>query len=354
MPITHNHIWGKIVNFENLYSAFRAASRSKRFRGSVLRYQQCLEENLIQALNQLAWKQWQPSRYREFYVYEPKKRTIHAPPFKDRVIHHALVRVIEPLFERKFIPDSYACRTGKGTHAAQLRVKSFAVAADKKWGDYYVLKADIKGYFPSIDRHVLFDLIKRTISDKEVLWLVSQIINCDGDKRGLPIGALTSQLFANVYLDALDHYVKDDLGVKMYARYMDDFIIIHPDHDYLKGLLADIGIFIAERLHLTFNPKTTIFKSGNSTCHPIDFCGYRMWPDHTKPRKRIVKAARKRFKKFTELYRQRLMAPEQIRASLMSFLGYMKHCHGKRSVESILHQLVLTRPEPPFLTAQGE
>ena len=343
MPVTQNNIWGDIVNFENLYESFRSASRAKRFRGSVLNYGQHLEENLINTLNQLIWKQWQPSRYREFYVYEPKKRTIHAPPFKDRVVHHALVRVIEPLFERKFIPDSYACRTGKGTHAAMLRVESFAVTANKKWGDYYVLKADIKSYFPSIDRNVLFDLIKRTISDKDALWLIGQIINCDGDVRGVPIGALTSQLFANIYLDALDHYVKDELGVKMYARYMDDFLVVHPDKDYLNKLLLDIGAFITDRLHLTFNPKTTIFKSGSSTCHPIDFCGYRVWPDYTKPRKRTVKAARKRFKKFVELYRLGLMTLEQIRVSIVSFLGYMKHCDGKRSVESILNQLVFTK-----------
>ena len=343
MPVTHNNIWDKIVNFENLYEAYRAASKAKRFRGSVLHYSQRLEENIIEALNQLTWKQWQPSRYREFFVYEPKKRTINAPPFKDRVVHHALVQIIEPLFERKFIPDSYACRAGRGTHAAQLRVESFAVAANKKWGDYYVLKADIKSFFPSIDRNVLFDLVKRTISDKDTLWLIGQIINCDGDQRGVPIGALTSQLFANIYLDSLDHYIKDELGVKMYARYMDDFVVVHPDKDYLNKLHADIGVFITERLHLTFNPKTTIFKSGNGTCHPIDFCGYRIWPNRTRPRKRTVKGARKRFKKFAELYSQDLMTLEQIRTSIMSFLGYMKHCDGKKSVESMLEQIVFRK-----------
>ena len=265
-------------------------------------------------------------------------------------MHHALVRVVEPLFERRFIPDSYACRSGKGTHAAKLRVESFAVAANKKWDDYYVLKADIKGYFPSIDRNILFDLIKRTISDKKTLWLIGQIINCDGDKRGVPIGALTSQLFANIYLDALDHYVKDELGVKMYARYMDDFVIVHPDKDYLKKLLSDIDVFITERLHLTFNPKTTIFKSGNGTCHPIDFCGYRIWPDYTRPRKRTVKAANKRFKKFVELYRRGLMTLEQIRVSIVSFLGYMKHCDGKRTVESMLEKHVFSRGTSPAPT----
>jgi RNA-directed DNA polymerase len=340
MPVTHNNLWSQITSFENIHAGFREASRNKRYHGAVLFYQQHLEENIINAQNLLLWKQWQPSPYREFCVYEPKKRTINAPPFKDRVVHHALVRVIEPLFERKFITDTFACRKGLGTHAAKERVESYAAAAHKKWGDYYVLKADIKGFFPSIDRHVLSEILKRTISDKDVLWMFDRIIACDGDRRGIPIGALTSQLFANVYLDQLDHFLKDDLGVKMYARYMDDFLVIHPDKDYLKHILAEAENFITDRLHLELNAKTAIFKSGEGLCHPIDFCGYRIWPTHTKPRIRTVKAARKRFKKFGKLYSQGLIKLDKVRASVASFLGYMKHCDGVRSIESVLWNAV--------------
>ena len=336
MPTTHNNLWPQIVNFENFVHAYRAASRNKRYQPAALKYRQHLEENLIDALNLLSWKQWQPSAYREFCVYEPKKRLISAPAFKDRVVHHALVRVIEPLFERKFVADSFACRTGKGTHAAKRRVESFAKAAQKQWGEFYVLKGDIRAYFHSIDRRVLLDLIERTISDVDVLWLVRQIVACDGDHRGIPIGALTSQLFANVYLDALDHHVKDDLGVKMYARYMDDFLVVHQDKDYLKTLLADIDHYITDRLHLTLNPKTSIFKSGSGSCHSIDFCGYRIWPDCTKPRKRTVRAAKKRFRKLSELYRLGQIDAGRLRSSAMSFLGYMKHCQGSLTVESAL------------------
>lgn len=336
MPVTHNNLWPQVANFENLFQAYKAAARHKRYQPSALNYRQRLEENLINSLNLLIWKQWQPARYREFCVYEPKKRIINAPAFKDRVVHHALVRVIEPLFENKFISDSFACRVGKGTHAAKQRVDSFATAAHKKWGEYYVLKGDIKAYFHSIDRHVLLELIERTISDKDVLWLIKQIIACDGDRRGIPIGALTSQLFANVYLDSLDHYVKDDLGAKMYARYMDDFLVVHPDKEHLNKMLADIDRFITTRLHLTLNPKTTIYKSGSGTCHSIDFCGYRIWPGCAKPRKRTVKAARKRFKKLSELCRCGGISAARLRSSVMSFRGYMKHCNGMATLESVL------------------
>lgn len=336
MPVTHNNLWGQIVNFENFFSAFTAAARGKRYKTSVLSYRRNLEDNIINAINQLTWKEWEPSRYREFYIHDPKKRLISAPPFKDRVVHHALVQVITPLFERKFIADSFACRAGKGTHAAKERVEAFAAAAFRNWGEYYVLKADISGFFYNIDRQVLLELIRRTISDRDVLWLIRRIVECDGDDKGIPIGALTSQLFANIYMNELDHYVKDCRGVKMYARYMDDFVIIHKDKAYLQGLLVDIRRFLTDRLKLELNPKTGIFKSGRGGCHAVDFCGYRIWPDHTKPRKRTVKVARKRLKKLSDRYFHGEITLGKLSSSVMSFLGYMKHCSGAFSMESVL------------------
>lgn len=336
MPTTHQNLWSQIANFESLFQGYCAAARNKRYRPSALGYRERLEENLINTLNLLLWKQWEPSPYRQFCVYEPKKRHISAPAFRDRVVHHALVRAIEPLFERKFISDSFACRKGKGTHAAKQRVEAFAAAADRRWSGYYVLKGDISSYFHSIDRRTLMDMIERTISDRDVLWLIERIVDCAGDRRGIPIGALPSQLFANIYLSALDHHVKDDLGVKMYARYMDDFLIVHPDKDYLQARLADIEAFVTDRLLLTLNPKTTIYKSGRGQCHSIDFCGYRIWPDHVKPRKRTVRAAKKRFRKLAELQREGKITPERLQASVMSFRGYMKHCNVRRTLESAL------------------
>ena len=343
MPVTHNNLWHQVVNFENLFSAYGAAARGRRYKPSVLHYRQRLEEHLINTMNELTWKQWSPSRFKEVYVFDPKQRLISAPPFKDRVVHHALVQVIAPLFERKFIADSFACRTGKGTHAAKERVEHLTADAHKKWGEYYVLKGDIKAYFHSINRGVLMELVERTISDKDVLWLIRGIVESDGDEQGIPIGALTSQLFANVYLGALDHFLKDDLGVKMYVRYMDDFVVIHNDKEYLKQLLAEIDAFITNRLRLTLNPKTTIYKSGAGICHSIDFCGYRIWPGYTKPRKSTVKRARKRFKKLSVLYGEGKLALFRVSASMASFAGYMKHCSGGATLESVCSKTVLAR-----------
>jgi hypothetical protein len=133
MPVTYNNLWKEIASFESLYEGYRAAARNKRFSDSALNYRQRLEENIINTLNMLIWKEWRPSPYREFHVYDPKKRLISAPPFKDRVVHHALVKVLEPLFERKFIADSFACRAGKGTHAAKQRVEAFAASAQRRY-----------------------------------------------------------------------------------------------------------------------------------------------------------------------------------------------------------------------------
>ncbi|MGK0189866.1 MAG: RNA-directed DNA polymerase [Verrucomicrobiales bacterium] len=180
---------------------------------------------------------YQPSPYRYFHIYEPKKRRVAAAPFRDRVVHHAVVRVLEPRFEKRFIEDSFACRSGKGTHAAMYRASAFA----RKFP--YVLKCDIRKYFPSIDHEPLMHQVARVIGDRRVLDLIQRIVDSHFDsvvrewpdaddqfavreqRQGLPIGNLTSQFLANVYLDGFDHFVKQDLRVRCYFRYVDDFVI---------------------------------------------------------------------------------------------------------------------------------
>ena len=273
-------------------------------------------------------------------VYEPKARFIQAPPFKDRVVHHALVQVIEPLFERKFIHDSYACRVGKGTIAAVLRTQNFLRRAKAKWRQVYVLKADISKYFPSIQHDHLLRILKRTIRDKDVLWLCEIIIrNCGEGGRGIPAGALTSQLWGGVYLGQLDHLIKDEFGIRFYTRYMDDWIILAPDKKRLWSILDAIEDFLTSRLELRLNPKTRIFPAS----HGVDFCGYRIWATHLLPRKRNTTRMRRRFRKLAKLYAERQITLKKVRASVMSFLGYMKHCSGFRTTESVLGELILRR-----------
>lgn len=339
MPKSVNGLWEQVVAFENLFEAYKEARKGKRHRSDVLKFGYNIEENLINIQNHLIWKSWSPGKYRAFCVYDPKKRLILAPSFEDRVVHHAIVRVVEPFFEKKFIYDSYACRRGKGIHFAVLRLQSFLKRAKRIYPKVYVLKADISSYFPSIDHNILINVLERTIRDKNVLWLFKKIIYESGYEHcGIPVGALTSQLFANIYLDQLDHYLKDDLGVKFYVRYMDDFVILGDSKQYLWELLDKIKTFLVS-LKLNLNPKTSIFPASKG----VDFAGYRTWSTHILPRKRNVKRARKRFKKLALLYNQGEITLQKVKNSIMSFVGYMKHCNGHRSLFYILRETVLTR-----------
>ncbi len=340
MPKTVSGLWEKVVSFESLYRAYLAARKGKRCSTDVLRYGDSLEENIINTQNLLVHHMWFPGRWREFWVCEPKKRRICAPPFEDRVVHHALVAAIEPCFERRFIYDSYACRTGKGTHAAHRRLMRFIRAARQKWGKFYVLQTDISAYFPSIRHDLLIDAIGRSISDPDVMWLIQCIVKDSGfTGRGLPIGALTSQLFANVFLDKLDHHIKDDLGERYYVRYMDDTVTISPSRKHLQEMEAHIGEFLGRELDLRLNPKTKVYPSVRG----IDFCGYRCWATHVLPRQRNVRRIQRRLRKMAKLYSRGEIELSQVQPVVASYLGYMQHCNGYKTVSRFLGDLVFER-----------
>ena len=340
MPTTYNKLWDKVIDWENLHQAYLSASKGKRFQREVLEFNSNLEENLINIQNHLIWKSWTPGPFRSFMVYEPKQRHIQAPPFKDRVVHHALVQVIEPLVEKKFIHHSYACRVGKGNHSSVLQLQNYLRSAKVKWNKTYVLKADISKYFPSIKHDILVRILKRTIRDKDVLWLCESIIrHCGENGQGIPVGALTSQLFANVYLDQLDHFLKDNHGVKFYVRYMDDWVILAREKNSLVYILERAAQFLDINLGLKLNPKTSIFPASQG----CDFCGYRVWPTHLLPRKRNVKRTKLKLRKLARLYYNGRVALEDVTPFVRSFLGYMKHCNGFKTTSFILNNFRLQR-----------
>ena len=323
-------LWEKIISWENLYEAFLSARRGKRRRTSTLVFSEFLEENLVDIQNRLIWKEWSPGFWREFYVHEPKKRLIQAPPFRDRVVHHALVGVIEPMFEKKFIKDSYACRKEKGTHAAVKRVQFFMRRVSAGSERPYVVKADISKYFPSIPRDRLLLEIEKTIKDKNVLWLCRKIIGAGG--CGIPIGSLTSQLFANMYLDRLDHFAKDDCGYRHYVRYMDDWVIICENKQIAQKALWNTVCFVKD-LGLEVNHKTGIYPMS----HGVDFCGYRIWPGFILPRKRNVSRAKKRILAVAKKLGRGEIGNSHMIAVVASFRGYMKACSGFRKTNSVIY-----------------
>jgi retron-type reverse transcriptase len=346
MPHTANNLWEKVVDFENVYRAHHDAAKGKRYHNEILAFKQNLEENLFTIIQELNEGTYKPLPLRLFYINEPKLRLIAAPSFRDRVIHHSLIQVIEPLFERRFVNETFACRKGRGTHAGVKHVFHCVQLAKRKWGRYYVLKCDVTKFFPSINHDILKQIIRRIIRDRRVLGLLDTIIDSystDGKEGvGIPIGTLTSQLMANVTLDPLDHHIKEK-GVKFYARYMDDFVIVHRDKTFLRELWTDIDRFLDEKLALKLNPKTTIYPEK----HGIDYCGYRVWPTHIKPRKSTIKRAKKRLKKFSKLYKDNPHILEHTKMSIMSFFGYIKHCSGYRTTLSVLKKAVFKSSKPP-------
>jgi len=340
MPRTHNDLYSRIIDFDNLWQAYLAAREGKRYRREVAQLNVNLEENLLNIHNHLVWGTWRPGKSREFRIFEPKQRDIQAPPFADRIVHHALVRIVEPLFERRFIHHSYACRTRKGAQKAVKEVQTMLRAAGQNCQAPYVVKADVKSYFASIRHDVLFRAIKRVVSCGKTLALWWRIAAAYGHEGGigLPVGALTSQLSANILLDQLDHVAKDRMGLKKYARYMDDFIIVAPDKESawraLRELIGELAV-----LGLSINPKTSVFPAGRG----VDFCGYRTWATHILPRKRNIKKARDRFRSLAKLFREGRASMIDAHQVVSSFLAYTKHCNARCTVNRILNDFCLTK-----------
>lgn len=333
------HLWPRILAFENLLEAWRKVQLGKRYRPAIVRLRAGIEDTLFDIQERLAAHTWRPAPCRRFHIMEVKPRIIDAPAVQDCIVHHAVMNLLEPWFGRRFIADSFACQKGKGTHAASFRTREFMRRASQEWGNPYILKADISNYFASIHHERLLAMLPRITSDRDVLWLFEQIVLHNGATEcGLPLGCLTSQWLANLYLDSLDHFVKDDMGLRYYVRYMDDFVLIGPSKDWCRTALENIRAFVEGGLLLRLNPKTGVWPISRG----IDFVGYRHWTDHTLPRKRTVKRAKKAFKGFPGRYRAGDIDLEYVRARVVSFTGYMAHCDGYRTLEHILDRLVLT------------
>lgn len=335
----HGNLWADMISFPSLLRAAEQAKKGKRFRRDVAAFHFDQERALWRLHEELRTRTYEPGAYRSFFIYEPKKRQISAAPYRDRVVHHALVNVLEPIYERSFIADSYACRKGKGTHAAVRRAQEFA----RRFR--YVLKADIQKFFPSLDHQILKGLVARKIKDPSVLWLASRIIDHSnpqedgqyhfpGDdlftpcerRRGIPIGNQTSQFFANVYLDPLDHFVKDQLAIKGYVRYVDDFLLFADDKQRLADLRYQIGRFLAS-LRLRLHPaKSVVFPVTDG----IRFLGYRVFATHRLLPKENVRRLRRRVKGMQRAYTTGHASWGEIYQRLMSWVGHARQANTYR------------------------
>jgi retron-type reverse transcriptase len=330
----YGNLWQDITAFSNLLAASKQAQKGKRFRDNVLAFNYNLEQELFQLQAQLLSKTYSPGAYRTFYIFESKPRMISAAPYRDRVIHHALCNIIVPIFERTFISDSYANRIGFGSHRALRRFTEFARSHQ------YVLQADICKYFPSIDHEILKSLIRRKIKCADTLWLIDTIIDHSnpqevvinyfpGDnlltpaerRHGLPIGNLTSQFFANVYLNYFDHFIKEELQATQYIRYVDDFALFSDNKAFLADARVQIEEYLAS-LRLKIHPiKSQLF----ATQYGANFVGFRILPNNIRVRNDNLRQARRRLKRMRLEFNQGKIEYKKISQSLQSWVAHLKH-----------------------------
>jgi retron-type reverse transcriptase len=357
----HGNLWTQVIDFDNLLRAARKAQQGKRFRENVLRFNYNLEQELIQIQHELQTKTFQPGIYKTFRIREPKPRLISAAPYRDRVVHHALCSVIMPIFERTFIADSYANRLGFGTHRALDRFTYFTR------NSRYCLQCDIRKYFPSIDHEILKTLIRRKIKCADTMWLIDTIIDNSNEqepvidyfpgddlltpverRRGLPIGNLTSQGFANLYLNGFDHFVKEQLKVAKYVRYVDDFALFSDDRAFLVDARIAIEDYLAT-LRLKVHPiKSQLF----ATRIGATFVGFRVFSDHIRVRSDNLRRSRRRLRRLKRDYALGRVSVTQITQSVQSWAAHLKHGDTWRLRQDIFANLVFVKssrehPVPP-------
>jgi len=288
---TYNNLYGEIISLKNLVSAYKKAKKHKTKKIYVLEFEKNLGKNLRKLHYELQTQIYSPKPLQNFILRDPKTRKISKSDFRDRIVHHALVRIIEPIFDKGFIYDSCANRIGKGNLFAIGRFDKFKrKVTNNLTSGAYCLKADIKHYFEEVNHDILFGVLSRKIKDEKVLLLIKKIIRkgrCENNSKGMPLGNLTSQFFANVYLDKLDKFVKHKLKAKYYVRYVDDFVILHESKEKLDLWKIQIKKFLQQKLKLELHgDKSKIINLSKG----IDFVGFRNFYYHKLLRKRNIKS----------------------------------------------------------------
>lgn len=293
-----NHLYPKIYSLKNLALAYKNARKEKTKKNYVIEFEGDLFNNLTKIQDELKKNKYFPSPLKNFIIRDPKTRKISKSEFGDRIVHHALCNIIEPLFDKTFICDSCANRKNKGTSKAIERFRIFQRKVTKNLtSNGFCFKADIKHYFQEIDRKRLLEIIEKKISCAKTIKLIKKILHNFEGENGMPLDNLTSQFFANVYLNELDQFVKHKLKAKYYIRYVDDFVLLHSSKEQLKEWKKEIETFLEEKLKLELHPdKSKIINLSKG----VDFVGFRNFYHYKLLRKRNCKMAKNKIKKFKE------------------------------------------------------
>lgn len=315
----HGNLWPQIIAPENIAEAFRKSALNKGWMRAVKEFRKNLDANLDRVRIALADKTFTTSPYVVHKIYEPKERDIYVLPLSpDRIVQHALMNVVSPIWERLFIRDSYACIVGRGIHAGSRKTMEY-VRRNK-----YVLKCDVAKFYPSIDHDILMGIVRRKIKCRDTLWLIEKIIYSFPGGKNVPIGNYTSQWFGNLYMNELDRHVKEQLHVRDYVRYCDDFCLFSNDKSFLHDCRRSVSAFALDRLKLTLR-IADVFPVSRG----VDFLGYRHFNNYILLRKSTAKRVRHRLALLPGLFAKGRITKEQFRSSVASTHGWLKHANSK-------------------------
>jgi len=339
----YKNVFDKIISPENLFLAWDNFRVGKTKKKDVQMFEWKLEQNIFQLHRELRRRTYRHGSYASFYIRDPKQRHIHKAEVRDRILHHAVFTILNPIFEETFISNSFSCRIGKGTHKGFMVLEKMIRNETHNYSnDCYILKCDVKKFFDTVDHGILMSILKKRIKDGNAIWLLKEIVDSFSSEqsdifnaKGLPIGNLTSQLFANIYLNEFDQFVKQKLKVKHYARYTDDFVIVSKSQKYLDDLLIPISGFLKNNLDLDLHPKKVVIKKYHQG---IDFFGYIALPHYrlvrTKTKRRIFKKLKTRIGQ----YGMGKINEKSLKQSLQSYLGVLSHADTHKLKQELLNQ----------------
>ena len=322
MPKSLNNIFYDKLKFSKMLKAYERASKNKHKCKEVITYELDLASNIIDTLKQLYAGVYKVGNYRQFRIYEPKERIIQSLPFRDRIVQQWYVEeFIKPIFIPKFIQDTYACLEDRGVHKAVKKLNKYMYEYNKINRDFYVLKCDVSKFFYSINKQRLYEILNRYVKDKAFMKLTKDLIYHDRNEVGIPIGNYTSQYFANIYLNELDHFVKEKLKIKYYVRYMDDFVLLLEDRNQCRVILEEIKEFLDKNLGLKLNKKTNYFRNSQG----VNFCGYKIFKTHIMLKKENKKKIKIKIKNWNKLYHKKELDLRETTLKLNSWIGHAQN-----------------------------
>lgn len=321
-------LYEQVYDFDRLKESYkRTQAGSRKYRKEAINFDMSRERKLVELWQQLKKKEYRPGKYIEFYVYEPKSRLVHAPHLRDKIVQFSTHLILQELYRPVFIKDSYACLKGKGTHQAVRQIQHYMRLAQWQCEAPYIVKVDVRKYFYSINRDILKQLYRKKVPAEETdfLWLLDMIVDSSPEgEKGLPLGNVTSQDFANIYLNELDQFCKRYLGLKWYVRYMDDICIIVSTKEEARDVLHKVRRFVTTYLDLELNEKTQIYPLSQG----LNTLGFKIQTTHMQVRKNSKEAMKRRIKAMDKKRLDGNMTEKEIQQSVDSWLGHARHSNS--------------------------